>query len=289
MESFTAFKAKMRDLSLKFAQDVQQKLPECNPMPNDNEYTKYYNTLNIHSLCEYSKFQRAARREGYADEFRYLGNGWNKDAITFTIGFSKNEVSKMVDSLEIFNTETISMEIGKLAESIVTITLTAMSCEYKQGSFCTVIDDNSTENARTNLLENVPILTMIPHIPSMIWAIQKASKIEDWDWEYSFIVSTDWYYPSWTKKQRFLKGSFHASDLDASSPFIFRLPNGIFKPLDRLVSTINVIKTQKARKHFENVSTFEEHEIAVEDLKKKISSSLPLKRKLEDAFGQSEL
>merc|ERR1712094_117369 len=115
----------------------------------------------------------------------------------------QNSIAEAVDSLHLFESETIPVEIASFARSRVKISSFEHFTEYSDGLVTKRIKDYDLRDNYVEVLNSFPLLTTLSCLTSLIKSIHRAhgavlGNVECWD----DIVNSSWMkYFSWTSKQ----------------------------------------------------------------------------------------
>ena len=181
--------SELNRICAKRAKAIQGKLSSFPPQPPDPINDRFYKTLSLHSLWDEEKAP--------PDECAYF---------SFSIGYDLDSIASAVDSLELFESETIPIEIASFARTRVKISSFNEFTEYSDGIVTKKISANgASRDNYVEVLTSFPILTMITCLTSFMQSIYKASESE-WlvDAEcLSEVVNYDWLqYFSFSSQQK---------------------------------------------------------------------------------------
>lgn len=248
---------------------AQQKLQQYNPLPSDREYTKYFNTLQIQfvrsvvkirerynvrdcwqcAILNYEKhpsFWKLAvdplHPQIYIDQ--QLMSKVDSRYLSFSIGFSKDNIETVIDSLDIFDAPTIAVEISTFAESHLLVTLEMGRTIYQYGGVSYAWEKGHDSQL---ILEAVPLLTLIPHFRSVVYAVGKAAELKVTNRsidEPGFnrnksIASPAWRSDLWSEQHRVLDQAFQCGSFDFS-----QCDNAVEVELDKQIQGMQALIQQ---------------------------------------------
>jgi len=216
MEYDPAVKAKLVRTCRDIAESVQAKLPLFPLRPMVKEDLKFFSTLQIHSIYMYTGdlFLKhniePSRRRIYTKEL---------PTISFSIGFTHEDIASTIDDIGIFDSEAIAIEISQFADSRVKIDIMNQSTIYSDGNLVVQVVNDALEETRVNkecVMENMPILSMIVSFKGFLKSIIDATGSDesiDYFEHDSDVLNLTWNFP-WTEKQIFVKENFEISTDD---------------------------------------------------------------------------
>jgi len=182
------------------AETAQARLSNFPPSPPDPVNDRFFRTLSLHSIWD-----------------PILGSTWPPNdlpIISFSIGYDQNKIAAAIDSLDLFESEEISVEIASFAHTRVKISSFNEFTIYSDGVLKRRIEEDGDFNEkekRIEVLNSFPTLTMLTCFTSLMESIYRADgeigghclvSFEDW----SDLVNYDWVNTSpnfcWSSKQK---------------------------------------------------------------------------------------
>lgn len=182
--------SELNRICAKRAKAIQGKLSSFPPQPPDPIKDRFYKTLSLHSIWD--------EEEAPPDGCPFF---------SFSIGYDLDSIASAVDSLELFESETIPIEIASFARTRVKISSFKDFTEYSDGIVTKKVMAyfDSRDGNYVEVLTSFPILTMITCLTSLIRSIDNASEsnflvdVEDW----GELVNYDWMkYFSFSSQQK---------------------------------------------------------------------------------------
>jgi len=178
------------------AKAIQSKLSAFPPLPPDPINDRFYKTLSLHSI-------RVPDEQVHNPPEHRPPEGCPH--VSFSIGYDQKSIAAAVDSLDLFESETIPSEIASFARTRVKISSFDHFTEYSDGLVTKRIKNyEPCRDSYVEVLNSFPLLTTLTCLTSLMKSIHRANgggvleSVEAWD----DVVNYSWMgYFSWSITQ----------------------------------------------------------------------------------------